>query len=209
MRPIVTNQPQLLIDGRLLIAASWSPDGRWLAYLQFVRGVGRQIFVRAAQDGRFDGEPRQWSPSAFDQSQAEFSPDGRWMAYVSNDTGASDVYVQPFPGPGEKCRVSPSGGTNPAWSRNGRQLYFLTGNSEVVSMFAVDISTAGGFQSSALRLLFEGQNRIRVPLRSFDVTPDGQFIMSRRADLPDQPVTRLNVILGWAESLTQRVPGEK
>ncbi len=204
-----SDAPERLIDGRLQTAASWSPDGRWLAYLQFFTGAGRQIFVRAAQDGRLVGEPRQWSPSAFQQTHAEFSPDSHWMAYVSNDSGDDEVYVQPFPGPGEKRRVSPSGGSSPAWSRNGRELYFLSGDGDVKSMFAVDVSTAGGFQASAPRLLFTGRYSSTTPLRSYDVTPDGQFIMSLRHAPPDEPVTRLNVVLGWAETLKNQVPGGK
>jgi hypothetical protein len=203
------NAAEHLIDGRALTAASWSPDGKWLAYLQFVRGAGRQISVRAAQDGKVVGEARHWSPSAFDQTDVAFSPDGRWMAYVANDTGVNDVYVQPFPGPGEKRRVSPSGGSNPAWSRDGRELYFLSGDRDICTMFTVDVSTAGGFQASAPRLLFKGPYWITTPLRSYDVTPDGQFIMSRRQSPPDEPVTGLHVILGWAGTLTQRVGVEQ
>lgn len=81
-------------------------------------------------------------------------------------------------------------------------------NGDGYSMFAADVSTAGDFQASAPRLLFEGRYWSTEPLRSYDVTPDGQFIMSRRDNPPDQPVTRLNVVLGWAETLKDRVPGE-
>jgi len=70
----------------------------------------------------------------------------------------------------------------------------------------VDVSTTGEFKAGAPRVLFEGPYQASVPVRSFDVTPDGQFIMVRTQDPPDQPVTRVNVVLGWAEELKRRVP---
>jgi hypothetical protein len=165
------------------------------------------------RNGRPDaGELRQFSPSTFHQAGAQFSPDGRWITYNSNESGASEVYVQPFPGPGEKRRLSSSGGTNPAWSRNGRELFFLVRpvpERPDVAMMSVEVSTGGDFKASAPRVLFEGPYRDTNPLRSYDVTADGQFIMSRRHPPPDQPVTTLQVVLGWAEELLAKVPRGK
>ena len=117
--------------------------------------------------------------------------------------------MQPFPGPGEKHRISSSGGTGPAWSRNGRELYYLVRKAATVSMFAVDLSTAGDFKAGVPHRLFEGPYAFTIPLRSYDVTADGEFIMNRVQDPPDQPVTRLSVVLGWAETLKARVPSGK
>jgi Tol biopolymer transport system component len=202
------NAPQRLIELKPgILASSWSADGKWLAYLQAVGSV-EQIFVRPVRDSKLDsGAPRQFSPSTFDQSEAEFSPDGRWLAYTSNESGAEEVYVLPFPGPGEKHRISSTGGVNPAWSHDGRQLFYLRRNRAASrSMMTVDVSTTGEFKAGAPRVLFEGPYQSSVPVRSFDVTPDGQFIMVRTQDPPDQPVTRVNVVLGWAEELKRRVP---
>jgi len=205
--------PQRIIEPTPgVVAASWSPDGKWLAYLQTVGNVP-QIFVRPIRDGKPDaGEPRQFSPSTFTQRDAEFSPNSRWIAYTSNESGASEVYVQAFPGPGERHRISSDGGTNPAWSRNGGELFYLSRpkpGAPTRSMMAVDFSTTGDFKASVPHLLFEGLYDSTTPLRSHDVTPDGQFIMSRPQRPPDQPVTKLNVVLGWAESLKARVPSGK
>jgi hypothetical protein len=205
-----SNAPQRLMEGTPgLVAASWSADGQWLAYLQTVGSV-QQIFVRPVRDSALDpGEPRQFSPSTFDQRDAQLSPDSRWLAYVSNESGANEVYVQPFPGPGEKRRISSNGGSNPAWSRDGRELFYLAATKPGTlsrPMMAVDFSTTGDFKASVPHLLFEGSYPTTGPLRSYDVTPDGQFIMSRWRFPPDQPVTTLNVVLGWAEELKRRVP---
>jgi eukaryotic-like serine/threonine-protein kinase len=207
--PLDSNTPQRILDGAPgLTGASWSADGKWLAYLQTAENK-LQIFVRRVRDGKPDsGQPRQFSPSTFSQVDAEFSPDGRWIAYASNESGNQELYVQPFPGPGEKHRISSNGGINPAWSRNGRELFYLARgrNNADRSMMAVDFSTTGEFKAGSPHLLFEGPYFSTTPLRSYDVTPDGQFIMARQQRVPDQPVAKLNVVLGWADELKRRVP---
>ena len=195
-----------------VFAASWSPDGKWLAYSQTVGSV-RQIFVRPLREGTSDaGEPRQFSPSTFRQEDGVFSPDGRWIAYTSNESGANEVYVQAFPGPGERRRISSNGGVNPAWSHNGRELFFLVrpvpGRQEL-SMMAVAVSTEGAFTASAPRRLFTGPYVGSGPLRSYDVTADGQFFMTRIQEPPDEPVTTLHVVLGWAEELQAKMTSGK
>jgi len=204
-----TPQQRLIEDELGLVAASWSPDGKRLAYLEVVGGV-RQIFVRPIGETTPDaGQPRQFSPSTFDQEDAAFSPDGRWIVYTSNESGAREVYVQAFPGPGEKHRISSNGGVNPAWSRNGRELFFFARpapGAPTASMMAVEVSTDGDFKAGAPRVLFEGPYGTSIPLRSYDVTADGQFIMTRRQAPPDEPVTTLHVVLGWAEELKAKVP---
>jgi hypothetical protein len=73
-------------------------------------------------------------------------------------------------------------------------------------MMAVEASTEGGFTVSAPRVLFTGLHGFAtVPLRSHDVTADGQFIMTRQQLPPDEPVTTLSVVLGWAEELKAKV----
>jgi eukaryotic-like serine/threonine-protein kinase len=101
--------------------ADWSPDGRYLAISRMnVLGVARIEFLPV--DG---GEPVRWPPSGVSEGGPRFSRDGRWVAYVSTETGATEVYVRPFPPTGEKTRVSSSGGTEPDWRGDGRELYFL------------------------------------------------------------------------------------
>jgi Tol biopolymer transport system component len=201
-----TGSLQRLIEGPH-IPVSWSSDGKWLATLEVVGGV-RQIFVRPLRDGKPDaGDPRQFSSSSYAQSDGEFSPDARWLAYSTAESGASDVYVQPFPGPGEKHRISLNGGLNPAWSRNGRELFYLVSKpGDVRAMMAVDVSTTGDFSAGIPHQLFEGPYVSSGPVRSYDVTRDGAFIMTRVTRPPDQPVTVLNVVLGWASQLKTIVP---
>jgi len=170
-----------------------------------------QIFIRPLRDYKPDGTARAFSPSKFEQRDAEFSPDGRWMAYVSKESGADEVYVQPFPGPGEKHKISSDGGTNPAWSRNGRELFYMRKtNDEKRAMMAADVSTSGDFKAESPHSLFEGAYGTTRPLRSYDVTSDGRFVMVKLQPVVDQlPVNKINVVLGWADELKRRVPSRQ
>jgi eukaryotic-like serine/threonine-protein kinase len=125
-------------------AASWSADGKWLAYTE-----GTGFFVRPMKNA---GNTIQFAPPGFVLRAPEFSPDGKWIAYSSDESGTVEVYVQPFPGPGEKHRVSSSGGVTPGWSRNGRELYYMRPG-RVATFFAVEVSTAGPFRAGVPRVL--------------------------------------------------------
>ena len=106
-----------------------------------------------------------------------FSTDGRWIANVTDESGKPEVYVQPFPTSGGKWQVSTDGGTEPAWNRNGRELFFRSGD----RMMAVDVTTQPSFSSGRPRMLFQGKYvRSEFPLTgtAYDVTADGQrFLM--------------------------------
>jgi Tol biopolymer transport system component len=204
-----SGSPQLVIERTptAATAVSWSSDGKWLATLEGVGGVN-QIFVRPLRDGKPDtGEPRRIWPSTYDQIDAEFSPDARWLAYSTTESGASEVYVQPVQGEVGRRRISSNGGINPAWSRTGQELFYLASKpGGVQALMAVDVSTTGDFKAGIAHQLFEGPYFPTVRIRSYDVTPDGAFIMLRQTRPPDQPVTSLNVVLGWASQLKTTVP---
>jgi Tol biopolymer transport system component len=176
--------------------SSWSPDGKWLAYLE-----SGKIWVRSASG---QGEARLFLESKFELRDAQLSPNGKWMAYSSDESGTYEVCVQAFPGPGEKHRISTDGGSNPAWARNGRELFYWKDR----SMMAVDIAAGEPFHAGTPRKLFEvGWATLSLPLRSYDVYPDGQsFILARPDELPDLRATRLNVVLNWFDELKRRAP---
>ena len=132
-----------------------------------------------------------------------FSPDGLWLAYVSDESGRSEVNVQPYPGPGGKRQISTEGGSQPVWARNGQELFYRNGN----QMMAVEITTDPNFSPGTPRLLFEGDFQMGTVSRAnYDVTLDGQrFVMLQQVG-PDSGATQINVVLNWFEELKQRVP---
>jgi serine/threonine-protein kinase len=198
-----SSAPELVSTGKtVIVPASWSRDGKWLAYYE--QDPQPQIWIRPMSG---PGEPKRFVESEFNVTDGQLSPDGRWMAYVSDESGTTEVYVQAFPGHGEKHRISTAGGSNPTWARNGRELYYLQPMpSGKVAMVAVDFAPGDTFRVSIPRTLFEGKLKADYPMRNYDVTPDGQhFIMLHQEDPPDQRVTKLNVVLNWVDELHRRV----
>lgn len=118
---------------------AWSPHGSTFLFTQRNRGTGWDIGFSAVGGG----EPR-WVPSLqHAEVSPALSPDGRFMAYESNESGAFDIYVRPFPGPaGAKYRVSNGGGREPCWSRDGRELFYRSGGDRP-KLMAVAVDTHG------------------------------------------------------------------
>jgi len=108
---------------------------------------------------------------------ASFSPDGRWLAYLSNESGRAEIYVQPYPGPGGKWQISTDGGTEPLWNRNGRELFYRSGN----KMLAVQVTTQPSFSAGKPTVLFEKEyaaSEFPATGIDYDVSSDGQrFLM--------------------------------
>src|SRR5205085_3905527 len=101
----------------------WSPDGRMLVYASQSPRTGSDLWVLPMDGGR---KPFPIVQTGADDQMAEVSPDGRWIAYESNVSGRVEIYVQPFPAPGERLQVSSGGGTQPRWRLDGRELFFVS-----------------------------------------------------------------------------------
>jgi hypothetical protein len=159
-----------------------------------------------------DRKPTLFLESRFTLWFPEFSPDGRWIAYVSNEVGSPEVYVQPYPGPGQKIRISTTGGSEPIWTANGRELLYRSGTLEHQQFFSAAIRSVSPFQVDAPRLLFEaqfGEYESTAPTRSWDVSADGQrFLLLRPVPSTDNPVTVMHVVLNWTEELKRLVPAK-
>jgi len=151
------------------IPSSWSPDGQALA---FVETIGNQsVWFLPLQDRK----PQLFDRGETNESAPRFSPDGHWIAYTSLESGRSEIYVRPYPGPGGKYQISTEGGGEPVWNPKGRELFYRVGN----KMMAVDVTTQGAFSAGKPRVLFEGAY-VGTPrsLPNYDVSPDGQrFLM--------------------------------
>jgi hypothetical protein len=151
-----------------------------------------------------DRTPRPLLNSPANESWAELSPDDKWLAYGSDSSGRFEVYVQPFPGPGPREQISYGGGDSPLWSRNGRELFFLTPGDQpgAVRVNTVDVTPGSAFTFGKPRVLFQGRFGRTGGPTAYDVAPDGRrFLMTEFLDPPRQPVTRIHVVLNWFEEL--------
>jgi Tol biopolymer transport system component len=194
-------QPERLTTGDAQTAASWASTNV-IAFMQRAHSGSNGIWI-LPMDG--DRKPRLFLESRFSLWHPAFSPDGRWMAYASNESGGYEVYVQPYPGPGEKIRISTTGGAEPLWTPNGRELLYRSGTPENQQFFAAAIRSQSPFRVDAPRLMFEanaGTYDSTAPDRAWDVSADGQrFLLSRRIPSTDKPVTVMHVVLNWSDEL--------
>jgi Tol biopolymer transport system component len=149
-------QPEPLVQTNTVfkMPAAWSPDGKYLVFSQNEASDWDLWLLPLAGDRK----PRRYLRSPFNEDNAAISPDGRWLAYDSDETGRFEVYVSSFPEPGERYRVSTSGGTNARWSKDGRELVIWTTAAvkafSLGSVYSVDAQTAPTFKLGTPRLLF-------------------------------------------------------
>jgi eukaryotic-like serine/threonine-protein kinase len=176
--------------------SSWSNDGRWLFYLS--QGG---IWMLSVAGG---GKPRPVTQSPAGAAHPRLSPDGRWLAYTSNVSGRTEVFVQPFPGPGPRVQISTDFGTEPVWSPGGRELFYLDGNTTLI---AVDITANPTFKAGLPRVLAEGRYMYNSnPAAGYDVSPDGQRFLRVQPLHPDPPANQINLVLNWFEELRRVLP---
>jgi Tol biopolymer transport system component len=166
----VGNEDLLLKSDELKSSYDWSPDGRWLLY--GVRAGPYELWYLPLTGD--DRKPVRYLATQFNESQARFSPDGRFIAYTSDESGKNEVYVQPFPqASGGKWLVSKGGGNQPQWRRNGKELFYISADS---NMMAVDVTTAPVFQNGNPKALFAVPifGAGTGPATRYGVTPDGR-----------------------------------
>lgn len=128
--------------------------------------------------GEFVGQPLVVSPS--NEYGAGVGPSGQWVAYQSDETGRFEVYVRSPGGSGARWQVTVSGGEQPHWSRDGRELFYRNQNRLMV--VAVDPGTT--FRAGNPRHLFDGLYNSGIESgRSYDVDPrTGRFLLIRPID---------------------------
>jgi Tol biopolymer transport system component len=170
---------------------SMLPDGT-LLYHEIHPKTARDLWTLSP-----DGKTSLLRGTPFNEMAGQFSPGSeggpRWVAYASDESGRSEIYVQSYPGGANRSPVSTGGGILPRWSRDGKELFYVTGDAVVAVAMQPDGSLG------APRRLFDRSNFLINPrFRSYDVSPDGKrFLMIQRD--PGSVPRQLNVILNWSD----------
>jgi serine/threonine protein kinase len=183
---------ELLFDAPEFRAATdWSRDGRFVAFDS--GGISRNA-IWVLQDALMPArKPFPFLQSDFRQTLGRFSPDGRWLAYASNQNGVTEIFVQDFPGKQIQTQISMNGGNQPAWSRDGKELFFRTREN---MLMVVDVRAGAKFEHGVSKPLFALPSIGGNETRKYDVSPDGKRILvighseSRRQ-------LELNVMTNW------------
>jgi eukaryotic-like serine/threonine-protein kinase len=179
----------------------FTPDGRFLLYREYsseTRGDLKYLPMTG------DRKPRSFVATAYDEGSGAFSPSGGWVAYTSDESGRTEVHVTSFPDASRHYRVSSGGGTQPRWSPDGRELFYLSGN----KMMSVSVAKQGDdIAFGASQVLFErpfqtfGGTAFNISSR-YDVSRDGRILALVRAS--DQPPPPLTLVFHWTEMLKKR-----
>jgi Tol biopolymer transport system component len=174
----------------------WSPDGRYLAYMQQAGPTGTSVWVvPTSGDAKPQLVVRPESPAGI-VTFFRISPDGRWLAYSSYDGGAEEIYVTSFPSGHGRWQISREGGTFPVWGHDGKEIYFI---GSLVHLVAAKVNPqADGFEVGSSESLFELRNVL--PLGApFDVSHDGRrFLVLTQPEVSASPMT---LVLNWTAEL--------
>jgi len=177
-----------------------SPDSKWLVYRTAPGPLNRDIFA-APLSG--DGKPVLLAGGPNYESHARVSPNGKWLAYQSDEGGAFQVYVRPFPGAGARVQVSNQGATEPIWSRSGSALYYRGADGRVEM---AQVSEGPPFSVGARRVVMATPGyELDLTHHSWDVFPDGNsFLMVKAvAGDADRPI----LVHNWGRAVREKLRG--
>ena len=184
----------LLEDNFDKVPTSWSPDARSILYDTRGSSIGTSLGVLPLSGNQ---KPFPLLQSQSNKFFGRFSPDGRWVAYVSDESGRTEVYVAPFPGPGGRWQISTGGGTFPRWRRDGTEIFYIARDLKL--MAAAVNSKDSRFDVGAVKPLFDshctGGTRY-----CYDVSADGQRFLVITA--PEQAASApITVVVNWSAGL--------
>lgn len=136
------------------------------------------------------------------------SPDGRWLAYQANPSGTFEIYVRPLSDVDKAVSlVSSGGGTRPRWSRDGRELFYVSADGALTE---VAVTPGARWSASAPRTVV-GKRYLDLGVNAsagYDVTADGQRFLMIDADGETEPgsLARLAIVLNWQQELARLIP---
>jgi Tol biopolymer transport system component len=171
---------------------SWSSDGRVVTFSTVSARTASDVW---GLDLTGDGRPYPILQGRYNEGQSQISPDGRYLAYASDESGHFEVYVRRLRSNDTKWQISTTGGADPRWSHDGRELFYISSNRRLT---AVDVRTETSFEMGGTHPLFDTHiDELWEDARNhFDVSADGQrfLLVQPLADSRSLPIT---VLVNW------------
>ncbi len=193
------------LETTLAAPTDWSKDGRYLAYRELAPATGFDIrYVELQSDGEVS-EPVTFLATPASEWSARFSPDGRFVAYMSDESGSYQIYVRPFPDGAGQRQVSVNGGQQARWRSDGRELYYVEGD----TLMAVSVSTESAFTLGQPQQLFESPDLIsgNASASTYDVSADGErFVTIAPTEDGDEEAAlpKIRIVQNWYEEFRDR-----
>jgi serine/threonine-protein kinase len=194
--------------------SSFHPNGRMLAFMETTSGGPSDVMMLPIdgdeKNGWRAGTPTAFLNASYNESSAMFSPDGRWIAYISNEGGRSDIFVQPYPGPGGKYQLSSVAADDPTWSRKTSEFFFLT-TADVRLMLMPYRIEGNTFMAGKPVPLNETRisGRPRPPSRDLDLHPDGsRFVVAGTDTESGQRLDKVVFVFNFFDELRRIAPSK-
>jgi Tol biopolymer transport system component len=197
-KPATGNEAEtLVLDGspEETFACDTTPDGRVLVFQRRNAKTGWDLWSMPLTG---TAPPVPVVQTAFDEANAQLSPDGKWIAYVANGSGQYEVYVQPFPGPGERQQVSTSGGAKPRWSPDGKEFFYVSPDGKLTAV-PITLSTPGQLVFGTPVPLFVARMAgavAQLPAADYVTSPDGRRFLVNVSRF-DSNTAPIRLIVNW------------
>lgn len=171
----------------------WSGDGKFIMYTDADPTTNLNLWVLPLEGDR---KPLVYFETPNEDGNGRFSPNGQFVAYRSRESGVNEVYVQTFPASGGKWAVSTNGGTNPVWSPDGKELFFIAPDGKLMS---VEIGSGSSFEPGKAKVVFDIAAARTNQVNDYDVSADGQrfLFISRMAEA----TSSLSLVINWTGGL--------
>ena len=187
----------LFTSNDLKIPTDWSRDGHFLLYRVFGKS-GSDLWVLPLEGDA--QKPFAFADTQFDEREGQFSPDGHWVAYQSNERDHFEIYLKPFPGPGDTMPITSEGGTQPRWGANGKELFYIAPDGMLMSVPMTWGADGQPRVAGRPTVLFRARTAFGpVPggnRQQYGVALDGRFLINREPD--DPTAAPITVILHWS-----------
>jgi len=186
----------LLQSSQIDIPMDWSSDGRYILYRETDVKNGYDLLA-VPVSGDKKSIPISTTPN--EERDGQFSSDVRWVAYSSNVSGRAAIYVQPFPGPGGRVTVSTSGGAQPRWRHDGKEIFYLAPDKSLMSVPLKFSADGSAIEPGIPVPLFRTRILSNVALggkQQYDVTRDGQRFLAIVAP-DDAAASPITILLNW------------
>ena len=187
-------EPELLVD-QAAFPNAVTADGQTLIFRALSSGAEGSDILAVSLAG--DRKVTTLIATDRDELNAALSPDNQWMAYQSNLSGRMEIYVRPFPNvDGGQTLISTSGGTEPLWAPDGREIFYRSADNKLMS---AAVTARDELVAETPKLLFDMSRYATYIGRNYDITPDGKRFVMVKAPSTSQP--SLTIVLNWIEEL--------
>jgi Tol biopolymer transport system component len=182
-------------DWSRLVVWTVSPDDKSII-VQRSDATGIASLHLAPFEGAAAGKFEEYAAGPGAHSHPKFSPDGHWVAYCSDESGASEIYVKPFPGPGARRQVTSSGGDYPIWSQAGHELLYQAADRRVMR---IEYTAAAGSITFGRPRPWGNVRPSDIGGYAWDLSPDGKRIAAviLAGGVEEKPITELSLLMNF------------